>query len=249
MSKTVLSVAVDRLDVENIMLFYPLIHDGRISMRLLIVAFALVFAVSSARAQEYCLDQYDGAITAVSAELGSVVKRQAELDKRLTEIFTRTSGIAGEIAQAATKVPPDTATVQKLAAELYELNREKAKLETEAYGNQDRVVALKGAIPAELQGRLRGCVEASAPAGKIVNLTIQALAILSTGGASLLLPPKSLYVDMSAVLNGYPTGGPNSIINETRQKALDALGIGGKNNDIGKAVRDPGRVIRCIFGC
>lgn len=109
-------------------------------------------------------------------------------------------------------------------------------------------MSLKGVVPADLQGQLRGCVQASAPANKLVNLAIQALAIMSTGGASLALPPKALYVDMSAVLNGYPTGGSQSVINQARESALNALGLGG-NNDIGNVVRDPGRVIRCIFGC
>jgi hypothetical protein len=209
----------------------------------------LASGTAFANAQEYCVDQYQEAITKVSGELGGLIKRQAAIDKRLAEIFVRVGQIATEMAQAATKVPPDNATIQKLAAELGGLNREKADLESEGYKNQDRIVALKGVVPADLQGRLRGCVEASAPANKLVNLAIQCIAILSTGGASLLLPPKALYVDMSAVLNGYPTGGPHSVINEAREAALKGLGIGGENNDIAKTIRDPGRVIRCIFGC
>ena len=89
--------------------------------------------------------------------------------------------------------------------------------------------------------------DATALANKLVNLSIQALAILPTGGVSLLLPPKVLYVDMSAVLNGYPTGGPTSVINQAREGALNSLGVGG-NNDLGNFVRGPGRIIKCPFG-
>lgn len=131
------------------------------------------------------------------------------------------------------------------------MNREKTDLESDGYKNQDRVVALKGVVPADLQGKLRGCVEATAPANRLVNLAIQALALVSTGGASIILPPKALYVDMSAVLNGYPTGGDSSVINQAREAALKALpgGLGDPGNDVGKVLRDPGRLLRCPFGC
>jgi len=219
-------------------------------LRVLFLSFAMIAAAGSAQAQEYCVDKYDAAITQVNAELGGLVKRQSAIDKRLAEILIRAGDIASEIAAAASKVPPDTAKIQQLSGELSNLKREKTDLEAEGFRNQDRVVALKGVIPVDLQGKLRGCVEATQGANKLVNLTIQILAILSTGGASLSLPPKSLYVDMSAVLNGYPTGGPHSVINEARESALNAIGAGGENNDLGRAVRDPGRVIRCAFlGC
>jgi hypothetical protein len=52
---------------------------------------------------------------------------------------------------------------------------------------------------------------------------------------------------MSAVLNGYPTGGPNSVINQAREQALNALGIGGPNNTLGKTVRDPLGAVRDLF--
>lgn len=201
-----------------------------------------------ASAAEYCVNRYESEIAKVSAELSTLLRRQDQIDTRLAAIYVRQSAILTEIAIAAGKNPPDISTIQKLSAEAASLNREKAELETEGYGNQDRIVSLKGVVPADLQGQLRGCVQASAPANKLVNLAIQALAIMSTGGASLALPPKALYVDMSAVLNGYPTGGSQSVINQARESALNALGLGG-NNDIGNVVRDPGRVIRCIFGC
>jgi hypothetical protein len=218
-------------------------------LRIFATLLCLVAGTSVVSAQEYCIDKYNEDITKVNGELGGLIKRQGAIDKRIAEIFVRTAQIANEIAEAANKVPPDTQAIQKLSTELGNLNREKTELQAEGYKNQDRVVLLKGEIPADLQGRLRGCIEATAPANKLVNLAIQALAILSTGGLSLALPPKALYVDMSAVLNGYPTGGPKSVINEAREAALNAVGIGGENNDLGRAIRDPGRVIRCIFGC
>lgn len=204
-----------------------------------------------ASASEYCVNQYSNEITKVDSELGSVIKRQADIDARLVDIYLQTSKYADELAVAAGKIPPDLNTIQKIGKIIGDLNREKTTLEAEGFKNQDRIVALKGTIPAELQGKLRGCVEATAPANRLVNLAIQALAILSTGGGSLALPEKSLYVDMSAVLNGYPTGGDHSVINEAREAALKALpgGLGNPNNDIGKTLRDPGRIVRCLFGC
>ncbi|MGY0794097.1 hypothetical protein ACW7BJ_32485 [Azospirillum argentinense] len=218
-------------------------------MRYFMLFFTLMVISQSALAAEYCYSQYEGQIQNINAELGDKLKRTQEIDNRVREILNLQTKPSADIAREATKIPPDLSRISQLGQQLETLNKERVGLEKEGYDAQDRISALKGVIPAELQGRLRGCVEASAPANKIVNLTIQALAILSTGGASLALPPKSLYVDMSAVLNGYPTGGPKSVINEARQTALDALGIGGENNDLGIIVKDPLRPIRCIFGC
>lgn len=211
----------------------------------------LIAASPLAIASEYCVDRYNEDITKVNSELGTITKRQAEIDARLAAIFTELAALATQLADAANKNPPDVQTIQKVAAQINDRNKEKAKLENEGYNNLDRITQLKGTMPAELQGKLRGCVEATAPANLLVNLAIQSMAILSTGGASLLLPEKSLYVDMSAVLNGYPTGGENSVINQAREAALKALpfGMGSENNDIGKTIRDPGRVVRCLFGC
>lgn len=180
-----------------------------------------------------------------------LIKRIAEIDGQIAEIFVKVGKLSGELANAAGKVPPDIPAIQALGKQISDLNRQKATLEVEGFTIQDRLVALKGVIPAELQGRLRGCIEASAPANRLVNMAIQAIAILSTGGASLTLPPKAIYVDMSAVLNGYPTGGSSSVVNEAREAALRALpgGLGNPGNDAGKVLRDPGRVIRCWFGC
>ncbi len=218
--------------------------------KLALIAFILLFT-PFANATEYCVNQYNNTITQVNSELGGLTKRQSEIDERVAAIYVQVGQLSAHLAAAAGKVPPDVGIIQTIGKQIGDLNREKAQLESEGFNNQDRIVALKGVIPADLQGKLRGCVEATAPANRLVNLAIQAYAILSTGGASLTLPPKTLYVDMSAVLNGYPTGGDHSVINEAREAALKALpgGLGDPNNDFGRTVRDPGRIVRCLFGC
>lgn len=219
--------------------------------RLFFMLWVLSSVPTQAFAQEYCVDRYEAAITNINGELGALVRRQATIDRRLSEIIARLLDLATQITTNAmlsisVGQPIDDAT-KRLGDEFEVLKREKTELEAEGYRNQDRIVVLKGVIPASLQGELRGCIEATAPANRFVNTAIQALAILSTGGLALTLPPKSLYVDMSAVLNGYPTGGEPSVINEARTRALDALGIGG---DLRRGVEDPGRVVRCaLWGC
>ena len=56
-----------------------------------------------------------------------------------------------------------------------------------------------------------------------------------------MLPPKTLYVDMSAVLNGYPLGGPQSVVNKTRNDVAKALGVDLEkdNGFIGNVIKDP----------
>nr|CUV31751.1 exported protein of unknown function [Ralstonia solanacearum] len=211
-----------------------------------------IFLAHSALASaDYCVDQYDGQITKVNTELGTLLKRQAEIDTRVAQIYVSVSKLSKDLADAAKKVPPDTGTIQRLGEQIADLDREKTLLEAEGYKNQDRAGQLKGVVPAELQGKLRGCVEATAPTNRLVNLAIQTIAIVSTGGAAVNLPPKALYVDMGAVLNGYPTGGSTSVINEAREAALRALpgGLGSDSNDVGKFLRNPVGVISCIFGC
>ncbi len=215
------------------------------------IAVALACLAPGAWASEYCVDRYEGEIQKVDGELAQLLKRQAAIDARVGEIYVALGKLATALVEASQKNPPDVQAIQKIGAEIAVLNREKAALENEGYGNQDRIVALKGNIPASLQGQLRGCIQASAPLNTLVNLAIQSLAILTTGGAALALPPKALYIDMSAVLNGYPTGGEKSVINQAREAALKALpfGLGNPRNDVGKTIRDPGRIVRCIFGC
>lgn len=224
--------------------------NGRVTMSKLVFGFVVFLMSPLIFAQEYCVDKYQDELTKVDSELAGLVKQQSQIDSRVAAIFIEVSKLSAELADAAGKVPPDMDTIQKLGKQVGDLNREKTELQAEGFKNQDRIASLKGVVPADLQGKLRGCIEATAPANQLVNFAIQALAICSTGGASLLLPPQALYVDMSAVLNGYPTGGSHSVINEAREAALKALpgGMGNPNNDIGKILRDPGRLIRCPFG-
>ncbi len=210
----------------------------------------MLLAYSVIASADYCVDQYDTQITKVNTELGMLLKRQGEIDTRVAQIYVSVAKLSKDIADAAKKVPPDTETIQRLGGQISDLDRERTLLEAEGYKNQDRAGQLKGVVPAELQGKLRGCVEATAPTNRLVNLAIQTLAIVSTGGAAVTLPPKALYVDMGAVLNGYPTGGSTSVINEAREAALRALpgGLGSDSNDVGKFIRNPVGVISCILG-
>jgi hypothetical protein len=225
-------------------------YQGAVVLRFILISLALLSSSMIASASEYCYDQYEGDIQRVNVELGPLLKRQEQIDGRIAQIFVQIAQLSSQLTAAATKFPPDVPTIQTIGQQIANLNQERTSLESEGHRIIDRVTALRGVIPADLQGKLRGCIEASAPANRLVNFTIQALAILSTGGASLILPPKALYVDMSAVLNGYPTGGPHSIINEAREAALRGLpgGLGNPDNDFGRTVRDPGRLLRCPFG-
>ncbi len=203
---------------------------------------------SIAKANEYCYDTYGSKISKVNAELGDLLARQQDLDNKISELFKEINDLAISMAQESTKTPIDLEKIKSIGDSISRKGRLKSEYEASAYANTQKIYNLKHVIPSDLAGELRGCVEASAPINKLVNITIQALAILSTGGASLALPEKTLYVDMSAVLNGYPLGGPQSVVNQARESALNALGIGGENNDIGRIIRDPGSVIRSCFG-
>jgi hypothetical protein len=220
-------------------------------MKRYIVWALLALCSLGASAGEYCVAQYNEKITKVNAELGGLLTRQDAIDTRIAEIFIKTGELSQQLAEAAGKVPPDVSTIARLGKEIGDLNREKVLLQAEGFKILDRVTQLKGTIPSGLQGELKGCLQATGPANKLVNLAIQALALLATGGLSVNLPPQALYVDFSAVLNGYPFGGDASVINEAREAALKALpfGMGSPGNDVRKVIVDPGRIIRCWFGC
>jgi hypothetical protein len=217
------------------------------------VAFGLMIS-SSAIASEYCYDRYETKIRSASGELADRLQRLNVLQTTLRETFERKDLASKEMANIVRtdpelKNPSNRARMVELSAQYDQLDKTEASAKNESFQIQDRVTALKSVVPADLQGELRGCVEAVKPANQAVNTVIQVLAILSTGGASLALPPKSLYVDMGQVLNGYPFGGNAALIPKARDDVLNALGIGGTNNEIGKVIRDPGRVVRCWFGC
>lgn len=224
-------------------------------MRRLLLSVMFFFGiVGSVQASEYCLDRYNDRIANVDASLAASLKRLDQLQTELIRIKENKDGVS----KAMAAVIKDDPTMQKpetreklatLAAQFDTLDRQETSAKGESFELQDKIAALRGIIPADLQGELRGCIEAVKPANTTVNTVIQALAILTTGGGSLALPEKSLYVDMGQVLNGYPFGGDKALVVKAREDVLNALGLGGENNDIGKTVRDPGRVIRCLFGC
>lgn len=193
-----------------------------------------------ATASEYCYSKYQSSIDSANGQLGAALKRISEIEEELTALRSEKDAAATRIAEIAA-TDPTSPDIQKLAARIQEIDKSTAKLASEAFNLQDTVVSLKTTVPVELAGELRGCVEASRPANTLVNLTIQTLAIISTGGASLALPEKALYVDMSAVLNGYPLGGPDSTVIKARNDAAKALGINLEkdNGFIGNAVKNP----------
>lgn len=223
-------------------------------MKNFLLAMFLALCGISAQASEYCLDRFNEDIRKSNVELSDKLTRLDALQTILVNVQKDKDATSKEMADIVRRDPtlsiPANRDRMKYLSEQYDvLDRKETEAKNESFQIQDRVFALKNTIPANLAGQLRGCVEAVKPANTLVNTVIQAIAILSTGGASLALPPKALYVDMGQVLNGYPLGGPQSVVNETRQAVLNALGLGGDNNDIGKIIKDPGRVIRCLFGC
>lgn len=220
-----------------------------------IIFAVLVFSFANIGwASEYCLDRYDGPIRQVNVELSDKLNRLNALQDVLRNVQEDKNKASMEMAKIIREDPGLTVPANRERmvhlGKLYDgYDRIEADSKSETYQIQDRIVMLKTVIPATLAGELRGCVEAVKPTNTLVNTVIQAIAILSTGGAALALPPKALYVDMGAVLNGYPLGGPSSVVNQARESVLNALGLGGANNTAGQIIRDPGRVIRCLFGC
>lgn len=59
-----------------------------------------------------------------------------------------------------------------------------------------------------------------------------------SGGLSLLAPGKTMYVDASEILNGYPLGGPDALIPKLREQILQ-----GDNSTVSNVIRDPWKCI------
>lgn len=219
-----------------------------------VVAVAMFVSSQSLLAAEYCLDRYNDQIRQVDAQAADKLNRLKVVEEQLINIRKDKDNSSKEMADIVRRdpklqLPANQKRMKHLADQYDGLDKAEEAAKKEGFKLQDEIVARKKNIPDQLAAQLRGCVEATAPANTAVNLVIQVIAALSTGGASLVLPPKALYVDMSAVLNGYPLGGPQSVVNQARESVLNALGIGGENNDLGRIIRDPGRIIRCWFGC
>ena len=91
---------------------------------------------------------------------------------------------------------------------------------------------------AKAAGESEGCAKAVAPANVLANGAVQLGAIWMTSGLSLLLPQRTLRVDMGEVMNGRPFGGPRAIVPEVREALL-----GGSRGMIANIVRDPWKCV------
>jgi hypothetical protein len=89
------------------------------------------------------------------------------------------------------------------------------------------------------------CINKIQPIQDVVDLAMK----FATLGISTVLPKHVTNVDVSEIMSGKPLGGNGAVIPDLRESALNAIGAGGQNNDLAKVIRDPGRVVRCIFGC
>jgi prefoldin subunit 5 len=73
---------------------------------------------TSAFAAEYCLQQYDKAITNVNAKLGALNRRQDVIDRRVGDIYKTVADLSAQMAEAAAKNSPDIPTVQRLGLQI-----------------------------------------------------------------------------------------------------------------------------------
>lgn len=217
-----------------------------------LAALGFMLSASPAYASEYCVKKYEASIRNADAELATILERQLFLDKEIPRLQGVMNSLSNELIAILQKDPQlsdpaNRARVEVISREHAQASKQKDILEVEGYANRERAADLRTKVPAELGGQLRGCVEAVAPTNTLVNLTIQTLAMVMTGGASLLLPEKALYVDMGEVLHGRPLGGDNSVVNKARDDAMRELGINPKST-VGVVVRRPECIIKGIFG-
>lgn len=207
---------------------------------------------STASASEYCVNKYEKRLASADAELAGILQRQVVIDKEIPRLQGVMNTLATELIAILQKDPQlqdpaNRARVDAITKERSDAEKQKDLLEVEGHANRERAGDLREKVPAALGGELRGCVEAVAPANTLVNLTIQTLAIISTGGASLLFPEKSLYVDMGEVLHGKPFGGDQALVAKARDDAMRELGINPKSVP-GVIIRRPECIVRSIFG-
>jgi hypothetical protein len=208
-----------------------------------ITAIGIGMGSISAQASEYCFDKYETRIAAANSELATLLSRLSEIDTRIAAIFVEKDRITDRIAAISDGglTEAEQRELQKLSNELGTLKREQTALEEEGFAKSDRAKSLRTAVPANLQGELEGCVKAVQPVNTGVNLTIQVLAALGTGGASLFLPPKTLYVDMGEVLHGKPLGSEHAFVPKLRNDVAKVFGVDLENDNgvIGNAIKNP----------
>lgn len=195
-------------------------------------------------ASEYCIKRYEKNIQKVSVELSGRLNEQVELDESIRKVYEEQESILAELGAILAddpelKNPENRERVTELTERSESNKRQRSELEQQGYANNDRIVELRDEVPIELQGKMRGCLQAVKPANTLVNFAIQGYALAATGGLSLLLPEKTLYVDMGEVLHGKPLGGDGALIPKARDDALDALGIGGDARII---IEDPKQI-------
>lgn len=195
------------------------------------------------QASEYCFAKYETRISAANGELAGLLSRLEEIDKKIAAILSEKDRITDRIAAISEGglTEAEQRELQNLSTRLGALKREQTALEQEGFAKSDRAKSLRTTVPAALQGELAGCVDAVKPANTGVNLTIQVLAALSTYGGSLLLPEKTLYVDMGQVLHGKPLGGKGAFVPKLRDDLAGAVGVDLEkdNGVIGNAIKNP----------
>ncbi|MEJ8827212.1 hypothetical protein WKW80_35400 [Variovorax humicola] len=74
---------------------------------------------------------------------------------------------------------------------------------------------------------------------KPVQDIVDASKAVATLGISMVLPKRMTNIDVSDVLAGRPLGSNNAAIPKARDDILTSVGMGGKNNDVGRVLKNP----------
>jgi hypothetical protein len=186
------------------------------------------FAMCATARAEYCQDQFTKDLTAANAESGSIMEWKKKNQDRAIYLQGEIGVYRTSIQNALTSSGIPDADKLKLISN-YAAGQKAAQEEIDAITKKNaeynnRLNDLKGNVPQALQDKAKECANKLAPANLTVNLVVQGLAIYYTGGLALLLPQKTLYVDMGEVLNGNVMGGPHSAPNEAKDWINGRLG-------------------------
>jgi hypothetical protein len=171
-----------------------------------------------------------------------LLARQNFIDQRIPQLITQIASDGQQMvailsADPDLSVAADRTRFNVVGADMKAASAEEASLKDEGFKNEVRINQLKTTVPASLQGELQGCAQAVAPLDQLVNFYIQSIAILTTSGAAeIILPKRTLYVDMGEVLHGKPLGGDDSAVIKARNDAENAVGIHG---DAKKVIDNP----------
>ena len=165
-----------------------------------IVAFFFLSVTGiNVEASEYCINRFNSQISSANAELSSMLNRQLELDKRIMQLQNERNEIAGQIATIISIDPNlEKESSRQKITDLSKLQTEKKieqdKLESEGHSNNERISKLRSTVPANLQGELKGCLEAVGPVNAFVNFAVQGIALVCTNGA---IPKISAFIKLS----------------------------------------------------